>query len=64
MDVPLGGSGSLGEKFSTHVADLQERYCFRVNAPATGGVVVFVLVGRVLGRGWGGLVGAGTWSDE
>lgn len=60
----MGGSGSLAEKFNTHAAVLQERYCFRVNAPVTGGVVVFVLVGRVLGRGWGGLVGAGTWSDE
>lgn len=40
---------------------LDSKYCVRVSIPAES-TVVFVLVGRY-NDGWGGLVGAGVWSD-
>ena len=40
---------------------LDKKYCVRVSVAAEA-TVVFVLVGRYR-EGWGGLVGAGVWSD-
>jgi len=44
------------------MADLKDKFSFRVKVSMTGGIVLFFLVGRVENEGWGGLAGIGTWS--
>ncbi|KAF5386051.1 hypothetical protein D9615_002429 [Tricholomella constricta] len=46
---PAQLAGLLGE--------LKDAFSFRVQARMTGGVVIFFLLGRVEGAGWGGLAG-------
>lgn len=53
----FGGDGPLVDA----LGQLADKYCVRVSVPEAS-TVVFVLVGRCQ-SGWGGLVGAGVWSD-
>lgn len=63
--VELTSSVTQLDRFARLLEDLEEKHCFLMS-PATGGNVVYFLVGRISRggeSGWGGLVGAGTWSD-
>ena len=62
--LPLNGhaKGQEVDKLVKLVDGLSDKYSFRVSSDMTGGIVVFFLIGRVE-RGWGGLIGTGTWSD-
>jgi hypothetical protein len=66
--VPLTETGlpatfkfSGGDGLVEALDKLEKKYCIRVSLPAEA-TVVFVLVGEY-GEGWGGLAGAGVWSD-
>jgi len=63
--VEVTSTGPEIDQFAVLLAPLKEKYCFVTN-PATGGIVVYFLVGRIsrgVESGWGGLVGVATWSD-
>ena len=66
--VPLTETGlpatfkfSGGDRLVAALAKLDKKYCVRVSVPGDA-TVVFVLVGEQQEE-WGGLVGAGVWSD-
>ncbi|KAF8629206.1 hypothetical protein AX17_005791 [Amanita inopinata Kibby_2008] len=68
LPVGLEWNNPRIELLTGQMARLQDSYCFRVQAPMTGAIVLFVLTGRIMDDlgacgGWGGLVGFGTWSD-
>ncbi|KAF5325709.1 hypothetical protein D9611_000164 [Ephemerocybe angulata] len=51
-----------GGEFIEELKRLGEKYCIRASIPGEA-TVVFVLVGQYGNVGWGGLIGAGIWSD-
>ncbi|KAF8647174.1 hypothetical protein AX16_007003 [Volvariella volvacea WC 439] len=61
----IKGSTPELDQLSSLLSALEDKHCFRVSSPTTGGLVAFFLIGRFTQNGeWGGLIGLGTWSDN
>ncbi|KAG5653621.1 hypothetical protein H0H81_011847 [Sphagnurus paluster] len=57
------GAQATGAELIYLLGELEDQISFRAHATMTGGVVIFIAVGRVKGDGgWAGLAGIGTWS--